>query len=207
MKFRKYTPEERQFFIDFVPGHSYKEILEEFNRRFSPPIKIGQVKGYIANHKLNTGRTGRFKPGHVPQNKGKKMLPEVYEKLKPTMFKEGIMPANRRPIGAEKLRDDGYWWVKIKDGCLNANWMLKHRKIWEEANGPIPEGAIIIFADGDRDNFSLDNLKLIDRRQHVRLNQLGLSGIGKNIDAAVAVVDLKTAIGKAQQRKKKEKGR
>lgn len=147
---RRYTQEERDFFIDFVPGHSHKEIMEEFNRRFQPPIEQSQVKGYIANNKLNTGRTGRFPPGHVPQNKGKKVSPEAYEKSKPTMFKKGNVPANRVPIGSEMMRADGYIWIKIRDGRKNANWIQKHRYLWEQANGPIPRGKILVFADGDR---------------------------------------------------------
>lgn len=197
---RKYTQEERQFFIDFVPGHSHKEIMKEFNRRF-PPIGLNQVKAYIKNNGLNTGRTGRFKKGQEAHNKGKKMSPEVYKKAKATMFKKGSVPANRSPIGAEKLREDGYWWVKIKDGYKNANWTLKHRKLWEDANGPIPEGKLIIFADGDRDNFDLDNLRMIDHKHHAIINHMGLSKAGDGLDTAILVADIQSKIGEVRRRK------
>ena len=38
MVIHKYTEEEKAFLAEFVPGHSYKEIAEEFNRRFLTTI-------------------------------------------------------------------------------------------------------------------------------------------------------------------------
>lgn len=67
----RYTEEEHAFLKEYVPGHSYKEIQEEFIRRFRG-IKVTQVAAYIKKHKLKTGRTGRFEKGHTPCNKGKK---------------------------------------------------------------------------------------------------------------------------------------
>lgn len=47
MAAHKYTPEEGAFFTAFVPGHSHKEIQEEFTARFGWEISMGQVVGYI----------------------------------------------------------------------------------------------------------------------------------------------------------------
>lgn len=85
---RRYTEEQKQFLREYIPGHSYKEIMRAFNLRFKDDLSTSQVKGFIANNKLNTGRTGRFERGHSPANKGKKMTPEQYAKCKSTMFKE-----------------------------------------------------------------------------------------------------------------------
>lgn len=52
-------------------------------------------------------------------------------------------------------------------------WLGKqreHRAVWEEANGPIPEGAVIHHIDGNPSNNALDNLMLCpDQRHHMRL--------------------------------------
>ena len=72
MVIHKYTEEEKAYLREFVPGHSHKEITEEFNRRFSADITVGQIKGSIKRYNLNTGRTGRFEKGHITHNKGKK---------------------------------------------------------------------------------------------------------------------------------------
>lgn len=43
----------------------------------------------------------------------------------------------------------------------NDNFVLKHRFLWETANGPIPKGHKVIFADGDKTNITLDNLIMV----------------------------------------------
>ena len=35
---------------------------------------------------------------------------------------------------------------------------LLHRRIWVEHNGPIPEGHQVMFKDGNKRNFAIDNL-------------------------------------------------
>jgi hypothetical protein len=73
----------------------------------------------------------------------------------------------KSPIGSEFI-SDGYTLEKID----NYNtWKRKHILIWEKANGPVPEGHVIIFADGNRRNFRLDNLLLISRAEQAVMNR------------------------------------
>lgn len=205
---RKYNQQERDFMKSYVPGHSHKEICEAFNKRFSPPISVAQVKVYITNNKLNTGRTGRFEKGHIPANKGKKLSKEMYDKAAPTMFKSGHKPANTLPVGTEKMLADGYIWVKIDDQVgvrKQVNWKQKHKLIWEAANGPVPEGCIITFLDGNHSNCSLENLQLITKEQNARLNRHGLRGDSAEItQLGIAVADLISATAAAEKRIKQE---
>jgi hypothetical protein len=62
--------------------------------------------------------------------------------------------------GAEWV-DKGYTKVKTALG----KWASKHVLIWEEANGPVPEGCRITFADGNKRNFDLDNLICVSRQE------------------------------------------
>lgn len=205
-KIRKYTTEQREFFAEFVPGHSHKEIAAEFNRRFDSDITHLQVKSYIGNNKLNTGRTGRFEKGHVPASKGKKMSPEQYEKCKATMFKSGSKPANTDPIGTEKLLADGYIWVKIDDKPRvkkGENWIQKHRLIWEEAHGPIPDGHVILFLDGDRTNTVLENLAMVSQSVLSRLNQSHLIyDDPEATKAGIAIAEVLSKIGDLERGEK-----
>jgi hypothetical protein len=41
-----------------------------------------------------------------------------------------------------------------------------HRKVWEDANGPVPKGMHLHHVDEDRANNQLSNLVLMTRRQH-----------------------------------------
>jgi len=76
------------------------------------------------------------------------------------------------PIGTERWKD-GYLYVKVADNPIpkkfttkqiRSNWVVKHRLVWEAAYGKIPEGKLIVFLDGNRSNFDLDNLYCIDRK-------------------------------------------
>jgi len=172
----RYTKEEHEFLRSFIPGHTYKEIAAAYNKRFTEPITESRVKGYMANHKINNGLTGRFRKGHVPVNKGKK---GVYAKgCEKTWFKDGHMPHNTKPLGYERITRDGYIEVKVKmrpshPNC-NDNFKAKHRLIWEEVNGPIPEGYKLTFLDGNKQNFDIDNLTLITNAEHLELTRKGL---------------------------------
>ena len=204
---RKYTPEQRQFFIDFVPGHSHKEIAEEFNRRFNDDIPVRTVKSYISNNKLNTGRTGRYEKGHVPWSKGRELSPERYARAAATMFKKGQSPPNKAKIGDESIDKYGYTWVKVSDfpyepGNPRKNWKLKQRLIWEQAHGPIPEGMRIIFLDGDKTNLVLDNLAMVPQKVLSRLNQNHLIYDDPEVTkSGIAIAEVLTKIGELEREK------
>lgn len=184
----KYTEEERRFFEEYVPGHSYKEIQQEFIKRFGWEITISQVNGYIGNHGLNTGKTGRFEKGQIPLNKGKKMSPEQYEMCSKTMFKKGNIPENHRPVGSQRITRDGYLEIKIAEPN---KWALKHRYLWEKKYGEIPPGHVLIFRDNDKTNVELENLILISQSENMILNSQGLhSATGEVKEAAVAYAKL-----------------
>lgn len=86
----KYTDEERQFFVEYVPGHSYKEIQQEFINSFNWSISVSQIKTYIGRHKLNTGRTGYFEKGHIPFNKGEKCRMRHIKNVQQQCLKKGM---------------------------------------------------------------------------------------------------------------------
>ena len=106
----------------------------------------------------------RFKKGSVPKNKGKKMAPEQYEKIKGTFFKKGHTPVNYRPVGSERVNADGYVEVKVADPN---KWRAKHRVVWEEAYGPIPPGHNVQFRNGNREDLRLENLYLISKAEQM----------------------------------------
>ena len=167
----KYSQEEKEFLKEFVPGHSHKEIMEAFNNKFEYQITVSQVKGCIARYKLNTGRTGRFVKGNIPYNKG--IHTETRGRMAETQYKKGNLPHNTKPIGYERVTKDGYTEVKValrpsKPSC-NDNFVLKHRLIFEKINGPIPDGHIVIFKDGNKQNFDPSNLAVISHAENVTM--------------------------------------
>lgn len=81
--------------------------------------------------------------------------------------------------------------------------MLKHRYVWEQAHGPIPEGMMVIFLDGNTRNCELSNLALIVKEENVILNAKKLrSQDAQATKVAITVAKLNLAI----RRKGKKNG-
>lgn len=198
----KYTQEEKEFLQGYILGHTYREIQAAFVKQFGWDITIGQIKGYMANHKINNGLTGRFTKGQQAHNEGVKMSEEVYSKVSGTMFKKGHEPANHKPVGSERIDNkDGYVLIKTKEP---RTWRLKHRVIWERHHGSIPKGKCLIFLNGDKTDIRIENLILIDRKVHVRMNQSGLHFDNPDSTrAAVGVAKLMSALGEVKRGKRK----
>lgn len=194
----QYTAEERSFMKTYVPGHSHREIQKAFTEKFGWEISIGQVKGYIANHHLNTGRTGQYQKGNEPHNKGKKGT--CAAGCEKGWFKKGNMPSDYRPVGSERVNVYGYIEVKVADPN---KWKLKHRVVWESVNGKIPDGHIVIFRDNDKTNTDITNLLLIKRGANVIMNHEGLCRYsGEFKETAVRIAELKSAASKARKKKR-----
>lgn len=187
----------KQFILDNYKGRYNQELADLFNQKFNTNITSRTIKSYKANNKLNSGLTGMFRKGQTPHNKGKKMPKEVYEKVKHTMFAKGNVPPNHRPVGSERISKDGYIEVKVAEPN---KWRLKQRVVYEEAKGKIPEGCTIIFLDGNKRNFDIDNLRCITRSELLYLNCNGLNNSNEITETGILMARLDSAKNK---RKKK----
>lgn len=120
----------------------------------------------------NIGKDFRFPKGHVPANKGLRRPGYAVGRMRETQFEKGNKPHNYMPIGSERLMD-GYLQRKISDtGYPPRDWKPVHRMLWEESNGPIPAGHVLIFKDGDRTNIVLSNLVLLSRAELAARNRM-----------------------------------
>jgi len=167
---RRFSNLERAFLWMTVEGRSHKEIAEMFNRKFDNPITETQVKSFIHNNRLNTGKTGYFQKGNPPYNKGITGGPS---RSPSTCFKKGHLPSMYRPAGSVRTDVDGYTLVKVADPN---KWKMKHVLVYEQAYGKVPPGKVVIFGDGDKQNFELDNLVLVSRAELLMLNKFKLIG-------------------------------
>ena len=196
-----YTEEQKEFFFDFIPGHSYKDIIAAFNQKFSEnQLTESRVKNYIKNNKIYTGRTGYFIKGGVPPNKGTKGL----MKSNKTSFHKGHVPANIKPIGHIRVDRDGFLYQKIQEGHGQKNYRMIHVMNWEKANGPIPKGYKLIFADKNRSNVSVNNLILVSYSQALIMNKQGL--IYKNKDLTLTGVNIAKLQDKIYSKTKQIRG-
>ena len=196
---RKWTPEEDDILRRMYPVYYANEIVGHLDRSVSAihgrakvlniectPEKIERSgrKGSMSESSVQT----RFKKGSTPSNKGIPMSAEHYAKAAPTMFKKGNVPHNKKPVGTERLTRDGYVEVKVAEP---RTWKLKHRVIWEAANGAIPKGCNIQFRNGDKKDIRLENLYMITQAEQLRTEN---SVIAKYPKELADVIRLKGAL-------------
>ena len=192
-----WSDEEKQYLAEITPGRGYKEIQSMMSCKFGFDYTHHQIKGAITRNKLNTGRTGRFEKGRATWNKGTKGL----TKANVTSFKKGQKPHNYKPLGSERITKDGYCEIKVSD--TGRRWKSKHLVVYEKHHGKVPRGSVVIFLDGDKRNFDIDNLHLVTRNQLAMLNKNSL--IQKDAEltkTAINVVDLMKKISTIEKKDK-----
>ncbi len=163
----RYSSEQAEFIRNNVTGLSNNDLTDAFNNAFGMNVSVDKIKAYKKNNKLTSGLDGRFFKGQVSHNKGKKTGGGPKE----TLFKKGQIPANYMLVGTERVNSDGYIDIKIADPNI---WRAKHKLVWEEHNGPVPAGSVIIFGDGNKLNPDIGNLIMVTRAQLAILNRRGL---------------------------------
>jgi hypothetical protein len=94
-----------------------------------------------------------------------------------TQFKpgerRGVAVRLYKPIGHERLSKEGYLQRKIHDGLpRQSRWRAVHLLVWEAANGPLPQGHVVAFRNGDKRDIRLENLECIPRRELMRRNTI-----------------------------------
>lgn len=170
-----WTDEEKEFLKEITPGRHYKEIYEIMNKKYG--FSYGQVVSAVKRYKLHTGVGWRFPKGHIPFNKGTKGL----TKANKTSFKKGHIPKNKKLLGSERIGSEGYTLIKIAEPNV---YKLKHRVIYEQHHGKIPKNHTVVFADGNKSNFDIDNLILVSRSELAMMNQHKLIKTDKELSKA-----------------------
>lgn len=158
-------------------------LCKAFNERFSKNKKPSSIKSVVRR---------KFPNHEWPWSGGQKKG-------------EGVS-VTAAPVGSERF-SGGYWYVKVDNKSLpknfttkevRENWVQKHRYIWEQAYGKLGNKQIVLFLDGDRSNFSLDNLYPIERRVSVYMMRNKMFFSDPNLTlAAVKLAELRFALGHA----------
>ncbi|MEB8418472.1 HNH endonuclease [Enterococcus casseliflavus] len=165
-----FNDEQIRFIENNAEGTSNEALTGLINSKFGTNFTSKQIKGWKKNHKVSSGLTGYFEKGHVPINKGTKGMFNVGGNK--TSFKKGKPAQNHKLVGTERIDRNGYMIVKVQDnGPWHKRWCPKHKVEWEKVNGPIPEGHVLIFLDGNKQNITMENLKLITQAQNLQLNR------------------------------------
>ena len=186
---RNWSEDEEQLLTRLYPDTPMPELVARLGRDdraiYSKSRALGLRRSpeYLASEHAcrlrkgdNVGAEYRFRPGMASWNKGKKGW-QAGGRSAETRFKPGTINGSAaerlKPVGFERVTDDGILQRKIRaDGPPHRRWQSVHEIIWEEHNGPRPAGHLVVFKDGNRRNFSPDNLELITRAENCRRNSI-----------------------------------
>lgn len=150
----RFTPEQELWLREnFAQYPTYRALTGAFNARFSQARAAGSLSDKCGKRMglRRDGNAGRFGSGRK---------------------KDGL------PVGAIRRSRTGTY-IKMGDfaqgisGYQRPNWLPLQEKIWRDAHGPLPDGVMICFLDGNPQNFALDNLYPVTRAQSVRMAQRG----------------------------------
>lgn len=130
-----FSKEEQEFIRKHVKGKTVQELTKLINIVFNEDHEVNQIRNFKKKNKLRSEVDSKFKKNQVPHNK--------------------------KNIGYEFINSDGYTEIKVAEPN---KWMLKQRYLYQKYKGQIPKNHDVIFADGNKQNFDLENLILVERR-------------------------------------------
>ena len=156
----KYTKKQNEWLIKNHESKSFSKLASEFNAVFGTCV----TSSAISNHC------------------------QVYLDLRyanPQAFNNKI-PANKKDIGTERIdKRSGSILIKTEDG-----WVYKARYIYEKHYGKIENKQQVIQLDGNKHNFSIDNLKSVPLKYMVMLNRNKWLGKGEISKTALLYCEL-----------------
>lgn len=142
IKFDEITKEKEAFILEkFVECNTYEEIAQEYENTFHVKCTSDNVRRILNQYGLHTENIGKFKKGGRTR---------------------------KLNIGTERVGSGYRTCVKVSENDVppgnSSNWMPKSRYMYIKYHGCIPDDCLIIHLDGNKDNYSKDNLYAINRK-------------------------------------------
>lgn len=137
---KPYSDAEKQFLAENVHDHSYETLSRMFFERFGRYVKSTALKQYCRN---------RLKV-QKPEKCG---------------FQKGKPPACTLESGSEVVVAGRIYVKAATSGRFSERFRPKSEVLY----GDIPEGKILIFADGNPLNCTMENIRCIDKATHVKM--------------------------------------
>lgn len=161
-----YTKEQDEFLRDNSNKMTRSELCKSFNAVFGTMINENAIIQRCFLKGFKPMSDGKFKVGSVPWEKTDGGREVYVEKLKGgnrSSFRKGHKPSNYKPIGSESVRREGIF-IKTEKG-----WKPKIQVIYEQECGECKKGERVIPIDGDKNNYAIDNMAVIDNRTQTYL--------------------------------------
>lgn len=187
-----YNKEQVEWLKENAYGHRHKELTEMFNKEFGTNLEMKQIRRALQIRKISNGlhhhpdvpdEIAKFIYDNYEGISNQELIDRIYKKfgvkynrrkMKDYKWRRGlrsgikITPFEKRELLSELTDDRGYTFIKVGE----YNWIPKHRYLYEKHIGKIPKGHVVVFKDGNSQNFDLDNLMLADRKLLGRISSL-----------------------------------
>lgn len=206
-------------------GSTWQEVTDSLNRQFGTSRTLDSVKlcgrkhGVSGSHDPYTKAQDNWIIANVDKYDNYKAMAEDFNRIFGTdkkdrglqshavrylgiisgrqAFKKGHHTHNKKDIGDEYVNSsNGYTYVKVSDDKdRNKAWQGKHRIVYMERHGEIQDGHNVIFLDGDKTNFSHENLVSIsDRTNRILQSRSWHFNNAKLTKAAIKTIELENAV-------------
>lgn len=191
----KYT-DEQLLFVESNKTLERNQLALLFNEKFGTNQSKEAINALCKRKGWLTGRTGYFSQGQESWNAGTKGATTRNK----TSFSKGNVPANVKPLGHERIcPKDGFILVKVAEPNpytkAKTRYRFKHHVVWEGEHGPIPKGMVVRFLDGNKLNCAIENLEMVSKAVHLRLNKMNYSALPADVKPtakACAELEVKT---------------
>lgn len=137
---RTFTEEQIAFVRERAHVLSTRKLAEEYTRHFGQPIGQTEVRRLMSRNGIQA--TANPRNDAIPV--GTEKWSDYYQ----------CMMIKTHHVDTSGMKDK-----KHRDYLRNGQWQLKQNYVWEKENGKkLPWRTVVVFLDGDRRNYSPDNL-------------------------------------------------
>lgn len=166
----KFTKEQEEFIHKNAPTMYRRILVDALNKAFGTNFPYTTVKSYCVRHKLTApGGDGKFTSDSANWQRGlsKEEFKAHYSEESFKKMTSPMLESNRiHKIGDVVIRHDRKYIYINEDYGKPINQRIQEygRYLWEQVNGPIPDGFMIVYLDGDYMNCTIDNLICVPKK-------------------------------------------
>lgn len=168
----KWEKEHIDFLRENVKGTSVPDLTKMFNEKFNTNVSEEAISNQKYKYQLKSGYSG-------------------------THFVKGYKSFKKKPVGTLTKWDGGHGDIYIKVADPNT-WRPYKRVLYEQYhNVKLDRQDCIVFLDGDKENFDINNLKRISHSENSYMARNGGANYTKEINQAyICMAKIKNKISK-----------
>jgi len=142
-----WTKEEEAWLRENFPRLGLKKSAIEFEKQFGKKKSVNAIRSYANKRGIYVDEDAKIANANY---------------------------SRRVPIGTIVDDGDGYLKIKVGPEYSSSGWVRYHRYLYEQKHGKIPRGYKIMFLDGDKRNYSDENMVAIPASYFALMNKLNL---------------------------------